>query len=62
MSNFRNSHWIITEESRYSINFDGSLQPKMSLINIVNDIFGLLKCLIRWFSAVQSDLAMVWVQ
>lgn len=49
-------HWKPVEESEYITTFEGSLQPKMSLINIVNDILDLLKCLIRWITAVQSDV------
>ena len=61
MSNFRKSHWIIGEESRYITIFNRYLQSKMSPRNQFYDILDLLKhnqhiFLSERISAVQSDV------
>jgi hypothetical protein len=61
MSDFRNSHRILVEESRCSTTFDGSLHSKMSTINFDQDFWDMLnykrrRNTIKWFSAVLDKL------
>ena len=51
------TYWNPVEESEDSTTFEGSLQSKMSIINLDHDFWDMLKCKsnnfnIRWFSAV----------
>lgn len=57
MNKKRILHWIIIEESNDCTTFEGSLQSKMSRINLDHDFWNMLKCKrnsnnIRRFSAI----------
>jgi hypothetical protein len=60
----RTSHWIVIEESKDNTTFEGSLRSKMSTIEPINDILGLLRYSHRPNSVVQLDvlsiIALFW--